>query len=113
MKRRCPECGAKHDTRPCRRVGATSCDCCRAIFGTRHPAPERVPPIDNHAYGLWQPEATPPDRSWVTTEDISDWPSARRPKEWSPAGGFAQVLVVIVLVAAIVAMVTARLAGAL
>ena len=87
VKRRRPECGAKHDTRPCRRVGATSCDCCRAIFGTRHPAPERVPPIDNHAYGLWQPKP-PPDTSWVTTEDIKEgWPSARRPKQWYPGGG--------------------------
>ena len=49
-------------------------------------APERVPPIDNHAYGLWQPKPSP-DTSWVTTEDISDWPSARRPKQWYPGGG--------------------------
>lgn len=30
----------------------------------------------------------PPDRSWVTTEDIKEgWPSARRPKQWYPGGG--------------------------
>lgn len=84
MKRRCPECGAKHDTRPCRRVAAT-CDCCRAIYGTRHPATERIPPIDNHAYGLWQPEAPPPDRSWVTTEDITARPRPTRPSPMRPA----------------------------
>ena len=46
-------------------------------------APERVPPIDT--YGLWQPKP-PPDRSWVTTEDIGR-PRPTRPSPMRPAEG--------------------------
>lgn len=28
---RCPECGELHNIEACREVGATGCDCCRAI----------------------------------------------------------------------------------
>lgn len=44
--------------------------------------PGRVPPIDNHAYGLWQPKP-PPDRSWANT----DPPTPTRPSPFPTGQG--------------------------